>query len=135
MTMGSDFQYENANLWYKNLDKLIYYVNGRQANGSAVNVLYSTPSCYLQELHRSNLTWSVEPRVSGDCLVHRARLVHCLSCLSNRALKTDDFFPYADDAHDLWTGYFTSRPALKRYERISNSHLQVELQLSLPATH
>uniref|UniRef100_A0A8C4E4T8 Lysosomal alpha-mannosidase n=1 Tax=Dicentrarchus labrax TaxID=13489 RepID=A0A8C4E4T8_DICLA len=98
MTMGSDFQYENANLWYKNLDKLIHYVNALQANGSKVNVLYSTPSCYLQELHRANLTW---------------------------ALKMDDFFPYADDAHDFWTGYFTSRPALKRYERISNSNLQV----------
>ena len=57
MTMGSDFQYENANLWYKNLDKLIRYVNARQANGSRLNVLYSTPSCYLQELHRANLTW------------------------------------------------------------------------------
>lgn len=97
MTMGSDFQYENANLWYKNMDKLIYYVNARQKNGSKVNVLYSTPSCYLQELHKANLTWT---------------------------LKTDDFFPYADDAHDFWTGYFSSRPALKRYERISNSNLQ-----------
>ncbi len=42
-----------------------------------------------------------------------------------RSLKTDDFFPYADDAHDFWTGYFTSRPALKLYERLSNSRLQV----------
>ncbi|KAM3623462.1 uncharacterized protein V6R79_011495 [Siganus canaliculatus] len=104
MTMGSDFQYENANLWYKNLDKLIYYVNSLQASGSNVNVLYSTPSCYLQELHKANLTW---------------------------ALKTDDFFPYADDAHDFWTGYFTSRPALKRYERISNSNLQTCNQLEV----
>ncbi|KAI3353477.1 hypothetical protein L3Q82_020006, partial [Scortum barcoo] len=104
MTMGSDFQYENANLWYKNLDKLIHYVNSQQANGSKVNVLYSTPSCYLQELHRANVTW---------------------------ALKTDDFFPYADAPHDFWTGYFTSRPALKRYERISNSNLQTCNQLEV----
>ena len=27
MTMGGDFQYQNANTWYKNLDKLIEYVN------------------------------------------------------------------------------------------------------------
>nr|XP_043872004.1 lysosomal alpha-mannosidase [Solea senegalensis] len=104
MTMGSDFQYENANLWYKNLDKLILYVNAKQASGSRVNVLYSTPSCYLQELHRANLSW---------------------------ALKTDDFFPYADGAHDFWTGFFTSRPALKRYERISNSNLQTCNQLEV----
>uniref|UniRef100_A0A673FTU5 Lysosomal alpha-mannosidase n=1 Tax=Sinocyclocheilus rhinocerous TaxID=307959 RepID=A0A673FTU5_9TELE len=104
MTMGSDFQYENANLWYKNMDKLIKYVNALQAKESKVNVLYSTPSCYPQELNLANLTWP---------------------------LKTDDFFPYADDAHDFWTGYFTSRPALKLYERLSNSRLQTCNQLEV----
>lgn len=29
MTMGSDFQYENAHVVYKNLDKLIKYVNAK----------------------------------------------------------------------------------------------------------
>lgn len=29
MTMGSDFQFENANQWFKNLDKLIKYVNAQ----------------------------------------------------------------------------------------------------------
>lgn len=27
MTMGEDFQYSNALMWFKNLDKLIKYVN------------------------------------------------------------------------------------------------------------
>ena len=27
LTMGSDFNYEGANTWFKNLDKLIHYVN------------------------------------------------------------------------------------------------------------
>ncbi|XP_012496872.1 PREDICTED: lysosomal alpha-mannosidase [Propithecus coquereli] len=102
MTMGSDFQYENANMWFKNLDKLIRLVNAEQANGSRVNVLYSTPACYLWELNKANLTWSV---------------------------KHDDFFPYADGPHMFWTGYFTSRPALKRYERLSYNFLQVCNQL------
>ncbi|KAM4676223.1 lysosomal alpha-mannosidase [Discoglossus pictus] len=98
MTMGSDFQYENANLWYKNMDKLIKLVNSQQSNGSIVNVIYSTPTCYLDALNNANLSWSV---------------------------KYDDFFPYADDSHKFWTGYFTSRPAFKGYERRSNNFLQV----------
>uniref|UniRef100_A0A452IBR0 Lysosomal alpha-mannosidase n=1 Tax=Gopherus agassizii TaxID=38772 RepID=A0A452IBR0_9SAUR len=102
MTMGSDFQYENANLWYKNMDKLIKHVNAQQHNGSQVHVLYSTPTCYLWELFKANLSWS---------------------------LKYDDFFPYADGPHHFWTGYFTSRPAFKRYERLSNNFLQVCNQL------
>ncbi|KAF3829408.1 hypothetical protein GH733_003672 [Mirounga leonina] len=103
MTMGSDFQYENANMWFKNLDRLIELVNAQQqANGSRVNVLYSTPACYLWELNKANLTWSV---------------------------KQDDFFPYADGPHKFWTGYFSSRPALKRYERLSYNFLQVCNQL------
>ncbi|XP_057565725.1 lysosomal alpha-mannosidase [Hippopotamus amphibius kiboko] len=103
MTMGSDFQYENANMWFKNLDKLIQLVNAKQqTSGSRVNVLYSTPACYLWELNKANLTWSV---------------------------KQDDFFPYADGPHMFWTGYFSSRPALKRYERLSYNFLQVCNQL------
>ncbi|XP_027764768.1 lysosomal alpha-mannosidase [Empidonax traillii] len=102
MTMGSDFHYENAHLWFKNLDKLIAHVNARQSNGSHVHALYSTPSCYLQELHRANLTWP---------------------------LKTDDFLPYSDGPHQFWAGFFSSRPALKGYERLSLGFLQICSQL------
>ncbi|XP_007421015.1 lysosomal alpha-mannosidase isoform X1 [Python bivittatus] len=104
MTMGSDFQYENALLWYKNMDKLIHHVNAQQLRGSRINVFYSTPSCYLWELNKANMSWSV---------------------------KYDDFFPYADGPHQFWTGYFTSRPALKRYERLSNNFLQICNQLEV----
>jgi lysosomal alpha-mannosidase len=45
--------------------------------------------------------------------------------------KTDDFFPISHSQHGLWTGYFTSRPALKRYERYSNNILQVTRQLNV----
>ncbi|XP_045146219.1 lysosomal alpha-mannosidase-like [Echinops telfairi] len=102
MTMGSDFHYGEAERWFKNLDMLIHLVNAQQAKGSRVHLLYSTPACYLQELNKANLTWS---------------------------LKEDDFFPYADGPHEFWTGYFSSRPALKRYERLSYNFLQVCNQL------
>ncbi|CAF1071518.1 unnamed protein product [Rotaria sordida] len=101
--MGQDFTYQNANEWFKNLDKLIKYVNEQQANGSDVNVFYSTPSCYLYALNKINRTWSS---------------------------KIDDFFPYAIAPHLVRTGFYTSRPTLKRYERYSNNILQVTRQLN-----
>ena len=67
-----------------------------------VNAFYSTPSKYLDAVNSAGLEWE---------------------------LKTDDFFPYADRPHAYWTGYFTSRPALKRYVRKSNGLLQVCKQI------
>ena len=68
-----------------------------------MNVFYSTPSCYLYALNQLNRTWTT---------------------------KTDDFFPYAMIPDKYETGYFTSRPAFKRYERYSNNVLQVIRQLN-----
>lgn len=102
VTMGSDFQYQAAHNWFKNLDKLIHYVNERQASGSKVNLLYSTPSCYTWNVNQAGKTWTS---------------------------KEDDFFPYAHRPNSFWTGYFTSRAALKGYVRQVNNFLQVVKQL------
>ncbi|KMY89554.1 lysosomal alpha-mannosidase [Drosophila simulans] len=104
--MGDDFQYEDAAVNFKNMDKLIKYVNDRQSTGSQVNVFYSTPSCYLYELHQLKQTW---PN------------------------KTEDFFPYSSDSHSYWTGYFTSRPTQKRFHRDGNHFFQTVKQLSVLA--
>lgn len=76
------------------------YINDLQKDGSNLNLIYSTPSCYVKAVHDSNKDreWPV---------------------------KTDDFFPYGSDPHSFWTGYFTSRPTLKRFERMGNNFLQV----------
>ncbi|XP_030753915.1 lysosomal alpha-mannosidase-like [Sitophilus oryzae] len=105
MPMGADFYYQNAENWFINLDKLIYYVNKRQESGSKFNLIYSTPSCYVKAVNNEtqDREW---------------------------VLKDDDFFPYGSDKHSYWTGYFTSRPALKRFERLGNNFLQVCKQLS-----
>ena len=39
--MGSDFNYMNADSWYKNIDKLIHHVNNNESLG--INLMYSTP--------------------------------------------------------------------------------------------
>ncbi|KAH8410112.1 hypothetical protein KR009_006061 [Drosophila setifemur] len=102
--MGDDFQYEDAQVNFKNMDKLIKYVNERQAEGSTFNLFYSTPACYLNSLHEGLQTW---PN------------------------KTEDFFPYGSDDNSYWTGYFVSRPTQKRFERDGNHILQVAKQLSV----
>ncbi|KAK6633436.1 hypothetical protein RUM44_004039 [Polyplax serrata] len=102
MTMGGDFNYQDAHYYFKNLEKLIRYVNQRQEEGSQINVFYSTPSCYVKSLNEANTTWPT---------------------------KQDDFFPYSSDPHAFWTGYFTSRPTLKYFERQGNNYLQICKQL------
>ena len=99
-TLGNDFEYRAANEWFKNLDKLIRYVN---ADGR-MRMFYSTPTQYLQAKLRSNISWP---------------------------LKTDDLFPYGDGPHTMWTGFYTSRPALKRYVRVSSAFLQVARQIEV----
>ncbi|KAF7801853.1 alpha-mannosidase [Senna tora] len=97
-TMGTDFRYQYANSWFRQMDKFIHYVNldGR------VNVLYSTPSIYTDAKYAANEQWP---------------------------LKFDDFFPYADHPNAYWTGYFTSRPALKGYVRTMSGYYQAARQL------
>ncbi|XP_011176167.2 lysosomal alpha-mannosidase isoform X2 [Solenopsis invicta] len=100
LTMGDDFHYQQSEMVFANLDKLIRYTNER--NGSFVNVIYSTPSCYLKALNDLKLEWPT---------------------------KSDDFFPYSSDPHAFWTGYFSSRPTVKYFEREGNNLLQATKQL------
>lgn len=102
-TMGADFHYSNAENWFTNLDKLIALVNEKQKEGSNINALYSTPSCYLYHLNQQNMTWPE---------------------------KTDDFFPYAHKPNAFWTGYYTSRAAFKSYVRQSNNILKACKQVN-----
>ena len=95
LTMGDDFNYEDAHGWFRNLDVLIDSVNKKYSD--SFKLFYSTPTRYVEAVHAANVTWEV---------------------------KTDDFFPYANCPHCYWTGYFTSRPALKGYARDLNSFLQ-----------
>ncbi|XP_021762464.1 probable alpha-mannosidase At5g13980 [Chenopodium quinoa] len=97
-TMGTDFKYQYAHTWFRQMDKLIHYVNldGR------VNALYSTASMYTDAKYAAQESWPT---------------------------KTADFFPYADRINAYWTGYFTSRPTLKRYVREMSGYYMAARQL------
>ncbi|CAH1286605.1 unnamed protein product [Diabrotica balteata] len=98
VTMGGDFQYQQASYIFDNIDRLIKGFK----NHKKYNLIYSTPSCYLKSIHDSKV---------------------------NLTLKTDDFFPYSSDEHSFWTGYFSSRPTLKRFERVGHNILQATKQM------
>jgi hypothetical protein len=40
LTMGDDFNYQNAEMWFKNLDKLINYVNKVYVPQSAASPVF-----------------------------------------------------------------------------------------------
>ena len=86
-----------------NLDVLIKHGNGFKVGERELNVFYSTPSCYLQSLLDSGISWPT---------------------------KTDDFFPYASDPHAYWTGYFSSRPTSKGMIRDAERALKILTQLA-----
>ncbi|KDP22539.1 hypothetical protein JCGZ_26370 [Jatropha curcas] len=97
-TMGTDFKYQYAHTWFKQMDKFIHYVN----QDGRVNALYSTPSIYTDAKYATKDSWP---------------------------LKTDDYFPYADDVNAYWTGYFSSRPAIKGYVRKMSGYYLAARQL------
>lgn len=106
VTMGMDFHYRDANKWYTNLDLLVDEIQSNQQRYK-INLVYSTPSCYLKNIHKqAHVSWPV---------------------------KLDDFFPYADAHNSYWTGYFTSRPGLKYQIVMGNNFLQAAKQLSVLA--
>lgn len=92
-TMGDDFDYGAAAMNFGSLDKLIHYVN-LNTSQHGINIFYST---------------------QADYAVARLGMEAALS------LKTCDGFPYSSDSHQVWSGYFTSRPALKGYVRDSSA--------------
>lgn len=102
LTMGEDFHYQYAHVWYKNLDKLMKYINKVYIN-SKIKLFYSTPSCYGR---------AVKDSLSAEL-----------------PSKSDDFFPYSSDPHAYWTGYFTSRPTFKGLVRQTSNLLQACKQL------
>jgi lysosomal alpha-mannosidase len=94
LSWGCDFMYQNAHLMYKNIEKLMTYINNNQATYNA-RMFYSTPSIYAEAIKTANPTLPT---------------------------KSDDFMPYADGAHSYWSGYFVSRSTLKGFVRYS-SHI------------
>jgi alpha-mannosidase len=100
--MGSDFEYEVASSWFVNADKLVKYVNiaaqEQYMNGNpgcVIEARYSTPEDYVR----------AKAAAEGGAANLAAALPKYVDA---------DLFPYADGPSSMWTGYFASRPSIKR---------------------
>ena len=108
VTFGCDFTYMNAPKNFKNIDKLIKYMNQKYDD---VNLIYSTPNDYVDAVYKSNTTFPV---------------------------RYDDMLPYASDEHNFWTGYYTSRANFKTYVRYASEDFNTQsmvLALDSVITH
>ncbi|KAL6011769.1 hypothetical protein ACLOJK_002234 [Asimina triloba] len=120
-TMGTDFRYQYANTWFRQMDKLIHYVNmdGR------VNALYSTPSIYTDAKYATNESW---PLKGDDFFPNMLQRLPCIT--SAFATPADMKGDMRDDSPNaFWTGYFTSRAGIKGYVRMMSAYYMAARQL------
>ncbi|CBH15235.1 lysosomal alpha-mannosidase precursor, putative [Trypanosoma brucei gambiense DAL972] len=105
-TMGCDFTYMVSEFWFGKMDKLIKIAN----DDGEFTVRYSTPYEYMM-----------------------AKLDEAVNAKTKYETSTGDFFPYASAAHEFWTGFYSSRPTLKRLIRMLSSYWVASRQLQFLA--
>ena len=71
ITMGDDFRFQNAKKYFESSNDLINYFNSNLGEQYNIELIWSTPSTYVDAVFAQNLMWPT---------------------------KYDDMFPYADDA-------------------------------------
>lgn len=120
--LGDDFRYDKAKEWndqYTNYKKLMDYMNSNPEMN--VEIKFATISDYFTSLFNDTGSWN-----SITKTLDRNILDDSFPSLSG------DFFTYSDRDDHYWSGYFTSKPFYKRFERILESHLRAtEILFSL----
>ncbi|PNJ13229.1 MAN2B2 isoform 4 [Pongo abelii] len=93
---GCDKQFFNASVQFANMDPLLDHINSHAAE-LGVSVQYATLGDYFRALHTLNVTWRVRDH--------------------------HDFLPYSTEPFQAWTGFYTSRSALKGLARRASALL------------
>lgn len=71
VVMGDDFKFQNAKKYFDGSDALIAYYNAHEGLENNIELIYSTPSMYIDAIAKNEIVWST---------------------------KYDDMFPYADNS-------------------------------------
>ena len=97
---GCDFTFQNALAEYKNLERVIDYVNSK--NTYNITLKMSTPSDYIDALKKEKVKWPV---------------------------RYEDGMPYGSNTWEMWNAYYSSRPAAKKATKDASSVLNAENML------
>ena len=110
---GCDLAFHNASLDFASMDALVAHLNGHQ-DVYGVKVRYATLAEYFSALHARTVATSMQWPTRGP------------DPLTLVPLGTPDFYPPIVNDTDVlgwWSGFFTSRPNLKRIARQAASLL------------
>ena len=100
---GRDFSHQQAQKDFELMDAVIREIQSNYTK-YGLNITYSTQSRYLKAVEALGYVWPE---------------------------NYDDYFVNSDGLNDFWSGFFTSRPAFKAYERYAmNERSAVESALS-----
>jgi len=91
---GDDMNYQNSSINFNNMTLIMEHINAK-SDQFGIKLVWSTLSEYFDSVKDSQNNWPV---------------------------YTGEFFPYQDATDSYWTGYFTSRPALKDLARIGERY-------------
>jgi hypothetical protein len=125
---GCDFTFQNANMMFKNMDALIAAINKHSAELGAT-ARYTTLDDYAAAAKAAGAgtmralaaapTWA-----DASALTNMTGQPTGMHARDGLVVRTDDFYPYADNSRSYWTGYFTSRPSLKEQSRRAHAVLR-----------
>mmetsp|Transcript_37157 Transcript_37157/g.27066 ORF Transcript_37157/g.27066 Transcript_37157/m.27066 type:complete len:133 (+) Transcript_37157:953-1351(+) len=87
---------------FQSIDNLIQYYNKHLGKLFNVELIYSTPSQYVDAIAAENLEWPT---------------------------KYDDMLPYSDSPLSYWSGYFSSRANSKAYIRRASLNFHASSKL------
>lgn len=100
--MGDYFAYHNAGQSFKQMEDLLQFITENYKNNSNIKYRFSTPSEYIKAVRDEKLPYDV---------------------------YTEDLFPIAKATNEIWTGYFTSKPAFKKQIKDSSSLMHAHSKL------
>lgn len=98
--VGDDFGYPLAIDTFKTTDVFLDMLNSQQQRN--MTFMYSTPSAFVDAVNKEKVTWPI---------------------------YDNDFFPFFEQRYEFWTGFYTSRPGIKKQSKVYSQLFHAQSRL------